>query len=210
MYMGLFTAPEFNQWPTLSGLMICGTEAPAPGSVWLLQSCQRLSQCWNPSNDRGLKCPIHTGFLVVHHPEIQGNCLGAVLWRVPLDARLQSLRCDSWTFPQLTHCDQATSGREFTIRFLSLWLSSQTGRIVACSKQISQMFTSYFRYLSGILSILSSASQKLWSDVSRQKQNGAVIIPDHRHRGLVFGGLHSPWVWCHRHQTIGLSMAYRL
>ena len=60
------------------------------------------------------------------------------------------------------------------------------------------------------LSILSSASQKLWSDVSRQKQNGAVIIPDHRHRGLVFGGLHSPWVWCHRHQTIGLSMAYRL
>jgi hypothetical protein len=57
--MGLFTAPEFNQWPTLSGLMICGTEAPAPGSVWLLQSCQRLSQCWNPSNDRGLMCPIH-------------------------------------------------------------------------------------------------------------------------------------------------------
>ena len=48
------------------------------------------------------------GFLVVHHPEIQGNCLGGVLWGVPLDARLQSLRCDSWTFPQLTHCDQAT------------------------------------------------------------------------------------------------------
>ena len=110
------------------------------------------------------------GFLVVHHPEIQGNCLGGVLWGVPLDARLQSLRCDSWTFPQLTHCDQATSGREFTIRFLSLWLSFPNWQNRCFFQADITDVHVLFQVFKWNLSILSSASQKLWSDVRRRKK----------------------------------------